>query len=96
MVAGMSINDMATKYGFSRQSICAWLKTYKLKREVYVEFTCDTCKGQGRCRRKVYDRSKKHFCCKSCHIDYLRSEQCQKEKAAQRKGEDLTYVDSVI
>lgn len=81
----MSITEISDKLSVSRPTVYSWLRKYGIDiKPTKVEIVCHTCRGKKLILISVFVLSEKHFCCKSCYTDYLRSDEHRAEQDRKR------------
>lgn len=81
----MSITEISAELSVSRPTVYSWLRKHGIERkDTKVEIVCHTCRGKKWILKTVFALSEKHFCCKLCHIDYLRSDEYRAEQDRKR------------
>lgn len=82
----LTLAEIGELYGKPRQTIFYWIKKFGIDTSTAERFNikCDNCRSDFSITRKKWKISNKHFCCMSCRIDYLRSEEYAQSRTSQR------------
>ena len=86
LVQHKTMQEIADELGCTKQLVFHYKKKYRLQTvdAEWVDYICDTCKGNSKMTRGRYRKSLNHFCCHSCYMDYLRNDEYRQRSDGQR------------